>query len=155
MRTSGATGVDGAPLLAVRKCFPVLGPLLRRIVNASLVSGVFPSAWKTACIVPIFKSGDRTVPSNIRAISLPSVLSKVTEKMQSADDLPCRQCDSVPTANMRIGRHTRLGSGDALIDAVAWVTDNTDQGLLSSITAVDLSKAFDSVDHGVLIEKLA
>ena len=42
-----------------------------------------------------------------------------------------------------------------MIDAVTWVTDNTDQGLLSSITAVNLSKAFDSVDHGVLIEKLA
>ena len=58
MRNASSVGVDGVPLLAIKNGFPVLGPLLLRIVNASIVSGVVPSAWKTACVVPIFESGD-------------------------------------------------------------------------------------------------
>ena len=154
MRSSSAVGVDGVPLLAVRMCFPVIGPRLLRIVNASVVSGIFPSAWKTACIVPIFKSGDRTAPSNFRPISLLSVLSKVTEKIV-CNQLMTYLVDNALLSDCQYAYRPAHSTEDALIDAVTWVSNNTDQGLLSSIAAVDLSKAFDSVDHGVLIEKLA
>ena len=154
MKSSGAVGVDGIPLLAVRRCWPVIGPRLLCIVNASLVSGVFPSAWKTACVLPIFKSGDRTVPSNFRPISLLSVLSKATEKVVCNQLVSYLVCNSI-LADSQYAYRPSHSTEDALIDAVTWVSNNTDQGLLSSITTVDLSKAFDSVDHGVLIEKLA
>ena len=154
MKSSRAVGVDGVPLFAIRRCFPVIGPMLLRIVNASLASGVFPSAWKTACIVPIFKSGDRTLPNNFRPISLLSVLSKVTEK------IVCNQLTNYLENNAILSESQYAyrpvhSAEDALIDAVAWITNNTDHGLVSSITTLDLSKAFDSVDHGVLLEKLA
>ena len=81
MSASRAVGLDGVPLFAVRRCFPVVGPHLLRLINLSMMTGVFPECWKSACIVPIPKSGDLTKPSNHRPISLLSVLSKVLEKV--------------------------------------------------------------------------
>ena len=154
MKNTKSVGVDGVPLLALKKCFPVIGPMLLRIVNASIVSGTFPSAWKTACIVPIFKSGDRSVPSNFRPISLLSVLSKVTEKIVCSQLMDYLVNNAI-LSDTQYAYRPAHSTEDALIDAVTWVSNNTDQGYVSSITTVDLSKAFDSVDHGVLLEKLA
>ena len=81
MSASRAVGLDGVPLFAVRRCFPVVGPHLLRLINLPMMTGVFPECWKSACIVPIPKSGDLTKPSNRRPISLLSVLSKVLEKV--------------------------------------------------------------------------
>ena len=154
MRNSSSVGVDGVPLLAIKNCFPVLGPLLLPIVNASIVSGVVPSAWKTACVVPIFKSGDRSLPDNFRPISLLSVLSKITEKLVCSQLANYLESSAILSDSQYAYRPAHSAE-DALIDAVTWITNNTDQGLVSSITTLDLSKAFDSVDHGVLLQKLA
>ena len=81
MNASGAVGLDGVSLSAVKRCLPVLAPHLLRIVNTSIVTCVFPESWKVATVVPIFKSGDETIPSNFRPIFLLSHLSKVTEKV--------------------------------------------------------------------------
>ena len=43
---------------------------------------------------------------------------------------------------------------DALIDAVEWITRRVDAGHVAAVTSIDLSRAFDSVDHGVLLKKL-
>ena len=150
LRNTRSFVVDGVPLFAIKNCFPVVGPLLLRIVNASLVSGVFPSAWKTACVVPLFKSGDRTQPNNFRPISLLSVFSKVTEKLVCSQLMNYVDRTAILTDSQYAYRPAHSAEG-AVIDAVTWVTDNTDQGLVSSITTLDLSKAFDSVDHGVLL----
>ena len=60
-RMSGtrAVGVDEVPFYAVKKCFAVIGPHLLHLINHSIVTEVFPAAWKVARVIPIFKSGDR------------------------------------------------------------------------------------------------
>ena len=73
MSASRSVGLDGVPIFAVRKCFPVIASHLLHLINLSLSTKVFPNRWKTACILPIPKSGDPTVPSNNRPISLLSV----------------------------------------------------------------------------------
>ena len=62
MSASRAVGLDGVPLFAVRRCFPVVGPHLLRLVNLSIVTGVFPECWKSACVVPIPKTDDLNHP---------------------------------------------------------------------------------------------
>ena len=153
MSASRAVGLDGVPLFAVRRCFPVVGPHLLRLVNLSMLTGVFPECWKSACVVPIPKSGDLTKPSNHRPISLLSVLSKILEKVV------CVQLTSyLETNNLlpvsQYAYRSRHSTEDAVIDAVERLARNTDRGLVSSVTTLDLSKAFDSVDHGVLLTKL-
>ena len=107
-----------------------------------------------ACVVPIPKSGDTAVPSNNRPISLLSVLSKILEKVV------CSQLTSYLTSahllsTAQYAYRACHSTEDAVLDAVGRLVNNIDSGLLSSVTTVDLSKAFDSVDHDVLLTKLS
>ena len=154
MNSTRAVGPDEIPLSAVKRCFPVIGPYLLRIVNASVTKGIFPEVWKTAEAVPILKAkGDAKEPASHRPISLLSHLSKIVEKIV---------CDQLSRylSDCKILYHDQYAyrrchcTEDAVLDAVEWIGQNSEQGEISSITAVDLSKAFDSVDHDVLLNKL-
>ena len=153
MNSSGAVGLDGVSLSVVKRCLPVLAPHLLRIVNTSIVTCAFPESWKVATVVPILKSGDESVPSNFRPISLLSHLSKVTEKVV------CDQLSSYLASNNIIyGQQYAYrrchSTEDAVLDAVDWVCQAIDEGEICSLTAADLSKAFDSVNHDILLTKL-
>ena len=153
MSNSRAVGLDGVPIYAVKQCFPVVGPELLHLINTSIVTGKFPSKWKTALVVPLHKSGDVTIANNFRPISLLSVISKITERVICNQLTAYLQKNSIMSDSQyayRCGHSVE----DALVDAVEWMSKNIDSGLLISITALDLSKAFDSVDHGVLLSKM-
>ena len=81
LSSARAVGVDGIPLFAIRNCFAVIAPHLLHLINVSIVTRVFPSAWKTASVVPIHKSGPRDSASNFRPISILPALSKLCEKV--------------------------------------------------------------------------
>ena len=154
MSASRSVGLDGVPIFAVRKCFPVIASHLLHLINLSLSTKVFPNRWKTACILPIPKSGDPTVPSNNRSISLLSVLSKILEKVV------CTQLTSYLDANgilnpRQYAHRANHSTEDAVLGVVERLVSNIDTGLVSSVTTLDLSKAFDSVDHSLLLSKLS
>ena len=154
MNSSGAVGLDGVPLSAVKRCFAVIGPHLLRIVNVSVTKGVFPEVWKTAEVVPILKpKGDIKEPSNHRPISLLSHLSKIVEKVV-CDQLSRYLTEHSILFNDQYAYRPCHCTEDAVLNAVEWICQNSERGEISSITAVDLSKAFDSVDHDVLLTKL-
>ena len=153
MNSSGAVGSDGVSLSAVKRCLPVLAPHLLRIVNTSIVTCVFPETWKVATVVPIFKSGDAATPSNFRPISLLSHLSKVTEKAVCDQLSDYLALNNVLYGQQYAYRHCH-STEDAVLDAVDWISRSIDEGEICSLTAADLSKAFDSVDHDVLLTKL-
>ena len=154
MNSSGAVGLDGVPLSAVKRCFEVIGPRLLCIVNASLTRGIFPEVWKTAEVVPILKpKGDVNDPSSHRPISLLSHLSKIVEKI-ACDQLSRYLSDHNILYADQYAYRSCHSTEDAVLDAVEWINQNSERGEVSSITAADLSKAFDSVDHGVLLSKL-
>ena len=154
MSSSRAVGLDEVPILAVRRCFAVIGPLLLHIINTSIASGIFPEMWKVACVLPLHKAGDRNLAQNYRPISLLPVMSKIAERVV------CTQLSNYLTKNNLQSNHQyayRCGHSteDAVLDAISWATNEIDKGQLASVTTIDLSKAFDSVDHDVLLMKLA
>ena len=59
----------------------ILGEPLAIIFNTSIESGIFPTKLKIAKVIPIFKAGDATAPSNYRPISLLSIFNKIFEKL--------------------------------------------------------------------------
>ena len=71
----------GLPSSFLKNCLPVLIKPLKILVRKSLDSGDIPTIFKRAAIVPIFKGGDRTCPSNYRPISLTPVLMKLFERI--------------------------------------------------------------------------
>ena len=79
-----ATGSDGIPGLLLKQCAAVIAPSLTAIFNVSLTTGELPRAFKVANIAPVYKSGDREEAGNYRPISLLPIVSKVLEKIVSA-----------------------------------------------------------------------
>ena len=84
MNNSNACGSDGMPLKFIKDALPVIVSYLTTIMNTSIVTGNFPTTWKYSIVVPILKTGDVNNPSNYRPISLLPVLSKLLEKIVSA-----------------------------------------------------------------------
>ena len=145
---------DPFPSSMLKKHIDVLMPLFERIINSSLTSGNFPQVWKTSIIRPLLKKpGLSTDFANYRPVNNLPFLSKVVEKCMLAqlklhlrDEhlLPdyisaYRESHSCETTLLKL-------SNDILI--------NMDQRNISPLMALDLSAAFDTVDHEVLIDVL-
>ena len=81
MKRSGASGPDGISIRVLLLCFDVISPILLHLVNTCLTSSDFPDSWKHSLVYPIFKSGDPTVISNYRPISIVPIMAKIVERV--------------------------------------------------------------------------
>ena len=151
-----ATGPDdiSCRLFKVVADLPFLLDSLTYIYNLSLSSGIVPEAWKIARIQPIHKSGNKNAVENYRPISLLCIPSKILEKAVHKhlyDFLISNQklCDN------QFGFRPGLSCETALLSLIDVLAHNVDEGRVNGIAFVDLRKAFDSVDHEVLLRKLS
>ena len=130
-------------------CATELAPL-HIIFTHSLPSGVVPPSFKRAAITPVFKSGDRSVPSNYRPISLTSVISKVLERI-------IRKQVSSFIDKKGFLNNTQHGfrSGRSCLSALLNVFDDVmymlDGGGSVDMVYLYFLKASDKVDHGILL----
>ena len=150
LSSTSATGPDGVPSSLLLKCAAELAPALKVMFSQSLTHGFIPSSLKRAVITPVFKSGTKT---NYRPISLTSTIIKVFERIIR------KQVVAFMNRQGHLN-NTQHGfrSGRSCISALLDVFDDL-MHMLSSDTTVDMiypdfSKAFDKVDHGVLLHKL-
>ena len=74
-----ASGPDEIPATLLKNLAPIIAPALTIIFQASIRQSLIPAEWKTANIVPLFKKGDRTDPSNYRPVSLTCICSKLLD----------------------------------------------------------------------------
>lgn len=144
-------GPDGVPSFLVRDCSSVFCVPLMRIFNLALKAGVFPSVWKLGKVCPVFKRGSRHEIANYRPITLLCNFSKVFESVLHThmfkafeSVLSVRQHGFVP------GRSTSTN----LVLFTQFVAESIDAGLQVDTVFTDFSKAFDQIDHGIILDKL-
>ena len=153
MSSSRACGLHGITIEMLRMTFPVVGPHLLKMINSSISQCDVPREWKVATVVPLFKKGDRNNPDNYRPISVLPVVAKLCERVVCTQ-LMYYLCEHHLLSPQQYGFRPGLSTEAALLDAVTYTVNNIDRGLVTSLVTADTSKAFDSVEHGRLLDKL-
>ena len=126
---------------------------LPKIFNKSLLEGVFPSTMKRADVVPLFKSGSRTVLNNYRPISLLPTISKLLEKIVYARIYEFFTKHDIFFKSQYSFRK-KHSCEHAVTELVGEICKGMDQGKHTIALFIDLSKAFDTIDHDILFQKL-
>ena len=154
LNVSKGTGLDKIPAKMLRIAADIIAPSLTYIFNLSILTGVFVDNWKDARVIPIHKEGDRRTLGNYRPISILPIVSKVFEKeifKQLYKHLNENNLISKFQSGFRPGHSTIT----ALIQMCDNWYENMDNGKLTGVVFIDIRKAFDSIDHDILLKKLA
>jgi exonuclease III len=148
-----STGIDNLPPGMLNDVGHEIARPISYIINLSLRSGQIPTEWKTAQVIPLHKAGNTTDHNNFRPISILPVISKIMERAvhhQLMDYLERNQLLSPNQFGYRNQRSTELATV-LLTDTIRKAVDN---GHVTVAVFLDLSKAFDTLGHDVLLEKL-
>ena len=119
----------------------------------SIESGVFPNMWKKAKLIPIYKAETRTERSNYRPISILPILSKILER-HVANSYVSYLTECYILSNCQHGFRAHHSCESTLLLVYEQLVENIEQGLINGLALIDLSKAFDLVDHKLLLQKL-
>ena len=130
----------------------IAGPIAT-LINDSFTSGVFPSKLKCAHITPIHKSGDKKLTCNYRPISVLSWVSKIFERViyTRIVDFANRNTLLSPA---QFGFRAGMKTVDAIMKLTEFIYSSLDKKSYCLGVFVDLRKAFDTVNHHVLMQKL-
>jgi hypothetical protein len=147
-----APGYDNIPSWVFRCCSYELAGIVAFIINYSFQTGTVPSTWLTAIVTPVPKVTNPKSISDFRPISVTPILSRLTEKLLVRKWLR----PALPTGDL-IDQYAFKPTGStecALINCLDCVTRMLDSNEYVRCMLVDFSKAFDTVNHVIIIKKL-
>ena len=148
-----ACGYDGISIRLIKLSRDKICEVLTHICNLSLAAGIFPHELKIAKITPIFKTGKANDVKNYRPISVLPAISKIIEKcvlLQLEEFMTAHDILTECQFGFRGGRSTETAVQTFVDDVYC----SFDAGEAVAAVFLDLSKAFDTVHHSTLLEKL-
>ena len=146
-------GYDGIHPKVLKRSISVIAEPLCNIINLALAKGIFPDSLKVAKVIPVFKKGNRSLLTNYRSISVLSVFSKKFEKVIYKNLVSFIECNNI-LYNRQYGFRRSHSTYHALIDFTKKIANAFENNKFLIGIFFDLSKAFDCIDHNILINKL-
>lgn len=146
-------GIDKINSIVLKKLAPFISSSLAHIFNLCIEKSIWPDSLKAAEIVPIYKSGHKYEPCNYRPISLISNIAKLLEKVMHKRLYNFFETSKIFSKN-QYGFMKKLGTKDALSLFAKKIYDSVDKSKNVAATFLDLAKAFDCVNHKLLLDKL-
>ena len=120
----------------------------------SIPSKVSPEIWKCSKVSALFKSGDRNNPTNYRPISILPTLSKILERAIRSQLYEYLNSNNL-LSNMQFGLRRKRSTVSALTNFTDEILHNMEKGKFCRAVFLDLRKAFNTVDHEILLTKLS
>ena len=154
LKPTNSYGSDGMPFRFIIDSLPVTVYYILIIINTSIVTGVHTDHWKKPLVVPTYKSGDTDSIVNYRPICLLPILSKILEKIIAIQLLDYLESNKMLT-NAQHGFRQNLSTETALLTVTNSLYENIEKKKISLLILLDLSKAFDSVSHPILLNKMS
>ena len=150
---SKASGIDKLPGRFLKDGAKILSKPIRETCDLSISDRIFPNACKVAKLKPIFKKVKKVDPSNYRSISLLSLIPKIIEKVVHD------QTNKFPSANKILYNYqSEFRTNHSSNLCLSFLTDKIlkgfDERLLTGMIFIDLQKAFDTINHEILLKKL-
>ena len=152
-KSKKSTGFDNIDSYIVKQIAPQIVNQLAKIFNKSFLTGIVPSKLKITKVIPLYKTKDPALFSNYRPISLLPFFSKILERLMHNRLYNFLTEHNILSMN-QFGFRKNYSTFLALMDLVDNISKNIDEGNYSIGIFLDLSKAFDTIDHTILLDKL-
>ena len=152
-KTSKSFGLDLISSYFLKIGMPILASPLSQLFNLSMSQGLFPDSWKIARVAPIHKTGPTDDQSNYRPISVLPVVSRLFEKLVF-DQMYTFLNDNKLLYSKQLGFRMLHAVLACLLKCTNDWYLNIDKGKFTSVTFIDLKKAFDTANHEILLKKL-
>ena len=151
MKMKSKKASTGIPIKFLKENVDIVCPKLKDILNNYLDRGIFPNRLKLADISPIFKANDSTLKKNYRPVSVLNIISKLFEKLINKQFVEYVEQHLSPyLCGYRKGYSTQY----ALLSLIEKWKHFRDRNGYSAAILMDLSKAYDTINHELLIAKL-
>lgn len=153
LKNKNSCGYDNVSSKVIKPIIHLISEPLSHIFNLSFSQGIFPDDLKIAKIIPLFKSGDSQCFSNYRPISMLPFFSKILEKLMHK-----RLTEFIDKQKIiykhQFGFRNNHSTSMAVSTLVEKISNAFDENKYTIAMFLDLSKAFDTVDHTILLKKL-
>ena len=146
-------GPSGIPTKLLKQFSKAISIPLYQLINLSFEKGIFPDSLKLASVIPVLKEGNSLECNNYRPMTLTSNISKVKVNL-----IHQRLCMFLETNKILYKNHfgfrNKHSVNHALINITEKIRDALDKKLFACSVSIDLQKAFDTVNHEILLDKL-
>ena len=148
-----SAGIDNVSATFLKDGAEILASPIAQLCNLSVSTSSFPDSCKTAKLFPLYKKGCKTDPKNYRPISLLPIISKVIEKVIHTQTQSFLDENNI-LYNFQSGFRKKYSTDSCLGFLNDKISKGFDSGLYTGMILIDLQKAFDTIDHEILLEKM-
>lgn len=148
-----AIDIYNFPISIIKQVSDLVSPLLSHIINSSVSNGIFPDKLKLAKVVPLYKSGSKTEFANYRPISILPVFDKVFEKIVHKRIMEYLVEFKILNEN-QFGFQKKRSTSHGVLSLANTISSGLKRKNFCCTLFLDLAKAFDTVDHSILLGKL-
>ena len=154
MKTSNASGPDSISSRVIKDCLPIIEDCLLHLANLSLGTGNFPACLKVAKVIPMLKPGkDPMDQASFRPISNLSTVGKIIEKNGFMQIM--KHINGLGLINKRQhGGRKGMSTNTCVLEVLNEVNKAREKKMMVGILAVDMSAAYDLINHKILLQKL-